>query len=261
MVTASRSDSFSKNNLIDKPEYGIHIVKDAVKFHLLENTIMFERASKDKFSYRRESPNNIVEKLISIRTPDLEIEIVPTHPIYTPTYKTDYMFLRLSQQVFVSRNSTTEFFLAVPIEIGLFFTGSDIREHFDVFSCDQITSRYALYGQPEMGKLCKYAKVTPHAHEQEASSYVHARLRVIVENELDVGMPIGRIIFPIRDHDIYYHHSFSAFDDLKMILKERAGIKIADVVQQNDTGPKGWAKSPRTMQRTDLKFSMEMGFD
>ena len=97
MVTASQSDSISKSNLIDKPEYGIHVVKDSVKFHLLDNTIIFERASKDKFSYRRESPNNIVEKLISIRTPDLEIEIVPTHPIYTPAYKTDYMFLRLSQ--------------------------------------------------------------------------------------------------------------------------------------------------------------------
>ncbi|HEX5358764.1 MAG TPA: DUF432 domain-containing protein, partial [Candidatus Nitrosotalea sp.] len=115
--------------------------------------------SKDKFHYKRMNSNCVVEKIITIRTDDLEMEFVPTHPLYTPSYKTDYMFLRFMQPIFVSRNSVTDIFVSVPIEIGLYFTGNAIREPFDVFSCEPAYSRYALYGDPDQGTICKYAKV------------------------------------------------------------------------------------------------------
>lgn len=259
--TKSQKDPVPEGPADGKLGFGVYVIRDSARFHVLDNVISFERESRDKFSYRREGPSGKVEKLISVRTGDLEIEIVPTHPIHTPSYKTDYMFLRLSKEIFVSRNSVTEFFLVVPIEVGLFFTGSEIREYFDIFSCKPDCSRYALYGQPETGKLCKFARVVPNAHEQGPSSYVHGRLRVVVENELGVGAPIGRMVFPIRDHDVYYSGSLAAFDDLRMVLKERMGLKIAEMVQQEGTGPAGWARSPRTTEKTSLKFSMEVGFD
>ena len=258
----SRTDPMPpQDGLGHSPQYGVHVIEDVARFQVMGETIEFARAGSDKFSYMRRGPGGVVEKLISVRTPNLEIEIVTTHPIFTPSYKTDYLFLRLSKQVFVSRESTTDLFLTVPIEIGLFFTGSEIREYFDIFSCEQANSRYALYGQPELGRLCKFARVEPCTSWAEPVPYVYGRLKVVIKNEMGVGTSIGRIVFPIRDHDVYYSGNLSAFDDLKIVIRERMGIKTADVIQQNGTGPSGWKRSPRTMERTDFKFSMEMGYD
>lgn len=257
----SHTNSFSENTINDYTHFGVYMVKDKAQFKLPNNTISLERVSNDKFLYKRKSHSNVIEKLISIRTKDLEMEIVPTLPLYLPAYKTDYMFLRFSKPIFVSRDSMTEIFVSPPIEIGLFFTGSEIREHFDVFACDPCKSRYALYGEPDHGKICKFAVVTPAAKEEKIASYFEGRLKVIVENELDIGISVGKITFPIRDHDLYYNLGDAAYDDLKVSLRERLGVKIADLLQQDGTGPAGWEVSPRTMEKTDLKFSMESGLD
>ena len=220
-----------------------------------------KRDGQDKFQYKRVGRNVTVEKLISIRTKDLEMEVVPIHPLFTPSYKTEFMFLRLLKQVFVSRNSTTEFYASVPIEIGLFFTGSEIREYFDVFSCEHSHSKYALYGDPDQGKLCKFAKVMPEVSDVVSTPFIHGNLKIVVDNQLDVGVSMGKVVFPLRDHDVYYAHLNASYDDLKITLKERLGIQIGDIVQHEDSFKDGWTKSPRTMKKTDYKFSMEKGFD
>lgn len=257
----SSSSSISENRGVDYTQYGIYTINDSEEFRFPNNVITLKRASKDKFLYNRKSHDTLIEKLLSIRTPDLEMEAVPTLPLYVPSYKTDYMFMRLSKPVFVSRNSSTEVFVSIPIEIGLFFTGSEMREYFDVFACEPRGSKYALYGQPDHGKICKFATVTPHAIEKETLSYVEGRLKIIIDNELDIGISLGKIVFPIRDHEVYYNQSAASYDDLKMVVKEKVGVKIAEITQQDSTGPNGWHSSPITMKKTDLKFLMEMGFD
>jgi hypothetical protein len=171
------------------------------------------------------------------------------------------MFLRFSKPVFVSRNSKTEIFASIPIEIGLFFTGSKIREYFDVFSCNVDHSKYALYGQPDQGILCKFSNVTPEAKAPKSVEFVHGKLKIIVNNELDTGVSIGKVVFPIRDHDVYYDKFESVYDNLEIIIKERLGVQVIEIVQQDNTGPKKWTRSPITMEKTDIKFSMESGFD
>ncbi|SRR5579885_49391 len=256
----SQAEKISKNTETAYTLYGIYKVKDRATFYLPNNTIVLERATDDKFTYRRTNQNGTVEKLLSIRTQDLEMEFVPTLPIYVPSYKTDFVFLRLSKPVFVSRNSKTEVFVSMPIEMGLFFTGNEMREYFDVFACEPSSSRYALYGDPDKGKLCKFATVMPLAQEEMARPYFEGRLRVKIQNELDTGISIGKIVFPVRDHEIHYRYADAAYDDLNLIVKERLGVQIAEVVQSGNM-PQGWSTSPRTMKKTDIKFTMEMGFD
>ncbi|MGI0102000.1 MAG: DUF432 domain-containing protein [Nitrosotalea sp.] len=257
----SSPSSTSENHGIDYTQYGKYIVNDSVEFRFPNNIVTLKRVSKDKFLYNRKSHDILIEKLLSIRTPDLEIEVVPTLPLYVPSYKTDYMFLRLSKSIFVSRNSSTEIFVSVPIEIGLFFTGNEIREYFDVFACEPRGSKYALYGQPDNGNLCKFATVTPNAVEKDALYYLEGQLKIIIDNEFDTGISLGRIVFPISDHEVYYNQSAASYDDLRIEIKERLGVEIVEVIQQDDTGPNGWHKSPRTMKKTDFKFLMEKGFD
>ncbi len=259
-LSKSHNNDFSEK-IVDNFEYGIHTVKEKLEFCLPNNTISLERMSEDKFHYKRMNSSGVIEKIIAIKTPNLEMEFVPTHPLYTPSYKTDYMFLRLTQPLFVSRNSVTDIFVSVPIEIGLYFTGNEIREPFDVFSCEPAYSRYALYGDPDQGTICKYAKVMLQTQDDKFISYVQGGLKITIDNELDTGISIGKIVFPIQDHDIYYDHVNAVYDNLKINVKNRLGIEIVDIVQQNETGPKGWSKSPRLKKITDIKFAMEKGFD
>lgn len=262
MDTISGSTSpLSKSDQIKYTKYGKYVVEQNSQFELPGISVSITRINEDKFSYQRKSKNETVEKIISIRTDNLEMELVPILPIYMPSHKTDFMFFRLTKPLFVSRNSTTEVFYACPIEIGLFFTGSEIREHFDLFSCEPTYSRYALYGQPDQGRLCKFAKVEPQAQPDEITSYVHGVLRTVIENELDAGVSISKIVFPMTDHDIYYSGSNAAFDHLKVVIKERVGVQVADIVQQDSTGPQGWTRSPRNNKKTDYKFAMEFGID
>ena len=259
-LSESHNSNYSKN-IVNNFEYGVHTVEDKLEFHLPNSHILLERISDDKFHYKRINSSDVVEKIISVRTPNLEMEFIPTHPLYTPSYKTDYMFLRLVQPIFVSRNSVTDIFVSIPIENGLFFTGNEIREPFDVFSCEPAYSRYALYGDPDQGTLCKYAKVMINTQEDKFDQYIRGRLKITIDNELDTGISLGKIVFPIQDHDIYYNQIDAAFDDLKINVKDRLGVKVVDIVQQNETGPKGWSRSPRLEKKTDIKFAMEKGFD
>ena len=255
------SQKVSQDDKANRTPYGTYEVRDTASFVLPNNEITLERASADKFLYKRTGKNGTVEKILTIRTGNLEMEVVPTMPVYIPSYKTDFVFLRLDKPVFVSRNSATEIFASVPIEIGLFFTGSEIREYFDVFACEASCSRYALYGQPDKGKLCKFAVVTPHPNENEPVPYVEGGMRIIIQNELETGISVGKVVLPIRDHDISYHGINAVYDDLKLVVKERLGVQIAEILQQPRATQKGWQVSPRTMKKTDIKFTMEMGFD
>lgn len=260
----SLSDPPNENlstNIVDALEYGTHTVKEKLEFCLPDNSIIIERVSADKFRYRRMTSSGIVEKIIAVRMPNLEIEFVPIHSLYTPSFKTDYMFLRLMQPIFVSRNSVTDIFVSVPIEIGLFFTGNEIREPFDIFSCAPSCSRYALYGDPDQGTLCKYAKVVIHTRKEKLDRYICGGLKITIDNELGTGISLGKVVFPLQDHDIYYNNVDAVYDDLKIDVRDRLGIEVVDVMQQNETGPKEWSKSPRLKKQTDIKFAMEKGFD
>ena len=259
-LSESHGSDFSEK-IVGNFEYGIHTIKEKLEFCLPDTTILLERMNEDKFRYKRVNSSSVVEKIISVRTPNLEMEFVPTHPLYTPSYKTDYMFLRLMQPIFVSRNSVTDIFVSVPIEIGLYFTGNEIREPFDVFSCESAYSRYALYGNPDQGTICKYAKTMLQTHDDKFTPYIHGGLKITINNELDIGISLGKIVFPIQDHDIYYNHIDAVYDDLKINVKDRLGVEIVDIVQQNETGPRDWPKSPRLKKITDIKFAMEKGFD
>ncbi len=93
--------------------------------------------------------------MISVRTKNLEIEFVPSFPIHVPAYRTDFVFLKLLKSIFISMKSTTEFYVPIPIENVIFFSGHEIHEHVDVFSCVPDNSRFGLYGPLEKGKQSK----------------------------------------------------------------------------------------------------------
>jgi hypothetical protein len=58
------------------------MIKDSAEFRFPNDVITLKRTSKDKFLYNRKNHDTVIGKLISIRNPDLEMEIIPTLLLY-----------------------------------------------------------------------------------------------------------------------------------------------------------------------------------
>lgn len=249
---SSVSEGFSK--------YGKYEVENELEINLPAIKIKFSKLGEGKFSYIRTNPQNEnVEKVIAVRTKNLEIEIAPALPIHLPAYKTDFMFLRLAAPLHIGRNASTELGIVIPTEIGIYSTDKEAVHPIEYILCPPSYSKYGLYGQPETGRLCKYAKITLDANEK-MQPFAFGTMQMKVRNELHKGVSISRIVFPITDHDIYYSDTMVVLDPLEVIVKERLGFDFLEMKNSTKNLPK-WAKASRDISKTDYKFSMENGFD
>lgn len=256
-----RIDTVRESSEISNFKFGKQVIKNDATLSVSKNKIQLTKTDKDKFSYIRNDPENkSTRKIIHCKTADLEIELVPILPIHLPSYKTDFVLLRFTEPIFISGKSTTEMTIPFPIEIGVFLITDGHADMFDCFSCEPSYSRFGLYGTPEEGKLCKYAKIPSFFDKNTLSSLAHASLRVIVENELEESAHIGKIIVPASDHDLYYNGETVMMDDLRIVIKNRGGLKILEVLQKQITKPENWSPS-RNIKKTDYKFAMEWGFN
>lgn len=256
-------NSFTENDgmiNIDYSRYGRYTVKDNLELNLPHNKISFARINDDKFSYHRTGHGNeSVDKIITTKTKDLQIELSPTLPIHLPAYKTDFIFLRFTNQLFLSRNIFTEISIPFPIEIGVFVVNDTFVDNLDFFACEPLYSRFGLYGPTEEGKLCKYAKIR--LNDNKIIPFIHAKMKVKIHNELEKATSLGRMVLPVTDHDLYYDGINARIDNLKVYIKNRGGLELAEIIQDKISNTKGWTRAPRDMEKTDYKFSMELGFD
>lgn len=247
--------------------FGTYTVTDTLELTLPKIEIIITHESDNKFSYRRKnSENEITNKLISANSSSLKIELAPILPLNLPAKKTnDLMFLRLQKQVFVSKKSKLDILVQFPIEIGVFVVDdSGTFDFFDCFTCEPMHSRFALYGTPEKGNLCMYSKVALlNKHKQQ--DYVYAIMKATIENTLNEGVKIGKFVFPVTYHDIYYKDGSSEahIDDIEMKIAEQVSgqvAKIAHVVFKNND--QNWKLAPRSSEKTEkLEFLMDRGFD
>lgn len=242
-------------------KYGRYSVKDRLELEFPNTKIIISSIDNEKFSYQRtDSENESINKIISAKDAKLEIEIAPVIPINLPKHKTDFLFLRLTEKLFLNKNASAEVFIPLPIEIGVFYVEHNKTEPFDFFTCETLHSRYGLYGPPEEGMLCKYAKISLMKNNEE-SPFVYAKMRVFVHNELDKGVSLGKIVFPVTDHELYYKDAKVQVDNLKVAIKHRGALEFVEVVQNTIQKPDGWVRSPTHRHKPDYKFSMEKGFD
>ncbi len=263
MKSTKNSDSIDNISVEKEPskysKYGNYMIDEKLELFFPKTTVLILRSNDGKFLYKRtNSENEIIQKIIATNSKSFEIQVVPLLPLHLPSYKTDYLFLRFSDQIFISKNCSTEIHLPFPVEIGI-FTTIDSIDLIDFFTCESFHSHFGLYGPPEEGKLCKYAKIPVQYNKDEP--FVYAQMKVKVLNELERGISLGRIVLPATDLDLYYNDKSAIVDNLKLILKNRGGLEIAEIAPDRVMSSKGWAKSPRDIEKTNFTFAMEKGFD
>ena len=247
--------------------FGTYAITDTLELSLPKTEVTITHESDNKFSYRRKnSKNEITNKLISTNSNSLKIELAPILPLNLPAKKTnDLMFLRLQKQVFVSKKSKLDILVQFPIEIGVFVVDdSGSFDFFDCFTCEPMHSRFALYGTPEKGNLCMYSKVAL-LSKHEPQDYVFAIMKATIDNPLEKGVQIGKFVFPVTYHDIYYKDDSSEahIDDIEMKIDEQITDEVAKIshvsFKQKD---QNWKLAPRSTEKTEkLDFLMDRGFD
>jgi len=241
-------------------EFGIYQVSDSLDLKLRTVEIKIERVGDHAFSYiRKDSENNIVEKIIPSKDNKLLIEITPIRPLNYPARRTNYLYLNFDKEIFLSEGSAASVFVQCPIEIGIFLVHDSHKDSLDWFTCDPSSSRFGLFGPPDSGRLCKYFPVQVVESHEESDPFLNCVLQVILENQLDIGHPVSKIVFPVTDHNLYYKGAKSAIDSLKLTLRKRGLVKFGDV-QTSSFSESGWTKSP-SWEATTTTQSMEMGLD
>ena len=240
-------------------KYGLYTVNESLELTLPETMIKFEKIGENAFSYfRQDSEGKIVEKMIPIKSNELKIELAPIRPLNHPARRTGYVFLKFDKEIYLNQSSAASIFVHCPIEVGIFLIHDSKRESLDWVTCNPLNSRFSLYGSPDTGTLCKYAEVSLATDFSDSIPYVEGVMKIIIENNLDSGQTVSKVIFPITDNSLYYEDSKSIIDGIKVTLKKRAVVSIADV--QTDVVSTDWTTSP-TWEASTSNTSMEMGLE
>lgn len=246
-------------NVENFSNYGVYDVGDSLELSLPNTEIKIERIGDNAFSYfRKNTDGDVVEKMIPLKSDKIKIELAPIRPLNHPARRTNYVFLKFDKEIYLSSNSAASIFVHCPIEIGIFLVHDADKESLDWFTCDSLNSRFGLYGPPDTGTLCKYAEVTLATDLTDSIPYVEGVMKIIIENNLGSGQTVSKVIFPITDNSLYYENSKIILDGLRVTLRKRAVVSIADVKSESvDTA---WTKSP-TWEDTTVSTSMEMGLE
>ena len=160
--------------------------------------------------------------------------------------------------IHLSENSAASIFVHCPIEVGVFLIHDSIHDSLDWITCNPLNSRFGLYGSPDTGILCKYAKVSSANDYNDSNSYLEGVMQIILENTLSSSQSISKVVFPITDNALYYKDSKTMVDGIKITMKKRAAVNIADV--NSVPLETEWTKSPTWEDKT-ANTHMEMGLE
>ncbi|MFQ5940800.1 MAG: DUF432 domain-containing protein [Nitrososphaerales archaeon] len=236
-------------------QYGEYTVEQKLEKHFGFNSIVMFKVDHNKYGYQRfEDGNLLVEKVIASDMP-LVLGIFPVAPINTPAKYGSHVMLKLITPLVIDPKSHVDAYLTMPIEIGVVRSTSDDVQILDVFSVSQ--PKYALYGIPELGRICRYYATRINSEIPKASANSEAVVRVHFHNYTNKICTINRIVFPIEGADFYYRKNEAYYNDIEVVVEEQVLHTILNI----DVANADWVG-----KRTDLKqkfagkFAMEWGF-
>lgn len=239
--------------------YGLYDIGESLDLNLPNTEIKIKKIGENVFSYiRRDSEDDLIEKIIPVKSSKLQVELCPIIPLNFPAKRTSFMYLDIDTPVFLSEDSSATVFLRCPIEIGVFLVHDNHKDSLDCFTCDPLNSRFCLYGPPESGTLCKYAKTGIVESYDDSVPFINAVLKVNLQNQLSKGLSIGKIVFQITENSIYYKDSKAIFDSLFAVMKKKLILEIIDV--NSEKIQTDFTLSP-TYEKIDNVKHMDMGVE
>jgi hypothetical protein len=249
------SDNVTEKEIEEFDQYGEYTVEQKMEKHFGQNNLVMFKVDHNKYGYQRfENENLVAEKVIASERP-LVLGIVPIAPLYTPAKYGSHLMLKLATPLVLDPKSHVDAYLTMPIEIGVVRASEDDVQIIDAFSVGQ--SKYALYGTPELGVICRYYETRINHEIPKVAPYREAVVRVHFHNYTEKISTINRIVIPIEGADFYYRKNEAYYNDIEVVLEQRL---LRTVIEIDVTNAEWVGARTNLKQEFNGKYLMEWGF-
>jgi hypothetical protein len=212
------------------------------------------------YSYKRYSAGAIAaESIIVSDNESIVLGVFPIAPLLTPKPVAKNVYIKFRSPIVMDQRSDAVVYTKIPIEIGVYRQSEDEELLIDAFSLVQ--QRYALYGSPEIGTVCRFIEADTSTTENGvyAEKYREARVRVRISNGIDNVIKIGKVIVPMEGV-VLDHAQDEAWipGGIDVKLDTAFGKDIVNV--RLETKVKRADKTSVAKRAETLVFSMDAGY-
>lgn len=213
------------------------------------------------FRYRRYEGDSLAsESLIVTDSKETYLGIFPNPPTKTPREVAKNVYIKFKAPVIVDHRSVAVLYSKIPVEIGVYRQHKDEELLIDVFSL--APPRYALYGSPESGVVCRYIEAEAVTEEPalEVKKYEEARVRIRVTNDINNVIKVSKIIIPVEDVVLEHRNDETWIPGSAEMSLDTAFGKDVVAVRLSDTRVKRIDKTSAKKTEDTLVFSMDSGY-
>jgi len=224
---------------------------------LKENDVEIEIEGKGKKKiYRRKVGNEEIEKFIYAE--DGKVVVCPVEPVNLPKIEvSEHLLIKLDKPIIVEAGTKHDFYVKFPLEIGVFLVDRKDIERIDIFT--KTNPKYALYGPPEKGIICKWWESGVYGEVPEIDKLYEGIMKVEVENNYHEWVEISKMVFRAFDMKVFYNEYAYMHSYLKILKKTMAETAF------NERKPKNMKRAidiylAKGIKKFEKKFVMEWGF-
>jgi len=227
-----------------------------LSLHLEEEGIKIEVEGKGKKRiYRRICNGEEVEKHIYAK--EGNIVICPVEPVNLPKEGTaEHLLVKLIKPIIIEPDVESTFYVTFPVEIGVFLVDKRDVERIDIFTLTK--PKYALYGPPESGVICRWWESDVYGEVPEIKRLFEGVLRVDAKNSYREWVEISKIVFRALDMKVFYNDHAYMHARLN-ILKKTVGETSFNERKPKNMQPSIDIYEAKGIKKLEKKFVAEWG--
>ena len=177
-------------------------------------SLSVERAGGN-FLYQRDCRGDKVKRYL-LAEDQTKVMINPVEPVNKPKALTSYLLIKFEKPVIVGPKSEYTVYLTFPVETGMYVSKNGQYMNFDIFTLSR--QKYAIYGNPANGVLCKYWKSEVHSAPPSPDPLYEGVMELKISNETTRWTKVTKAVFNAAEMKIY-------FSDQKVGMKARMDIE------------------------------------
>ncbi len=148
-----------------------------------------------------------------------EIIINPVEPLNTPKEITPNLLIEFDKTLLLAAGERRQIFLTFPIEIGIFISDKENKNHKNIQLLDVLTlvrQKFTLYGEVSNGVVCKHWKSKIYSESPILEPLREGVLELTLKNTSSDWASITKVVFNAYGMRLYY--------DRDVIMKARMDI-------------------------------------
>ncbi|MEM3993048.1 MAG: DUF432 domain-containing protein [Desulfurococcaceae archaeon] len=195
--------------------FGSYQLTERIELNLPRGALVVEKISENIVRITKIINGASTSKLISTQT-DSFITLKAIPPI-GGSLSTNCIYATLPEPVTLTQGTRLQYDLKLPVDLGIFIGGDLV----DVVPLGKV--KYALYGPPDIGDICRYSDLSVINSYNE---YI-ARAKVIFKTLSNVKTEISRLVIPIKEASVYLtEENEMYFSDIEVTVLSPLHVEI-----------------------------------